>query len=70
MTMASSAGNLTYTYVYSGLGNLVGLIDDNASISGSANPNFGKEVVTYTYDAWGNVLSTTDNSGYNAGAAT
>ena len=68
MTMASAVGNLTYTYVYDGLGNLVGLIDDNASISGSANPNFGKEVVIYTYDAWGNVLSTTDNSGYNAGA--
>ena len=48
MTMATSAGNLTYAYVYDGLGNLVGLIDDNATINGSSNPNYGKEVVTYT----------------------
>jgi RHS repeat-associated protein len=69
MTMAvANVGNLTYTFVYDGLGNLVGMIDDNQTINAVTNPNFGKEVVTYTYDAWGNVLSTTDTSGYNAGA--
>jgi YD repeat-containing protein len=35
MKLASSAGDLTF--VYDGLGNLVGLIDDNQTINGSSN---------------------------------
>ncbi|RIV26394.1 hypothetical protein D2Q93_04280 [Alicyclobacillaceae bacterium I2511] len=44
-----------YSYLYDGLGQIVGLIDNST----------GQEVVTYTYDAWGNVIGHTDTSGLN-----
>ncbi|MCL6601187.1 MAG: hypothetical protein K6T81_21005, partial [Alicyclobacillus macrosporangiidus] len=46
-----------YGYVYDGLGNIVGLVDDTSSDS-----TYGTEVVKYTYDAWGNVLTHTDST--------
>ncbi|RIV26398.1 RHS repeat protein [Alicyclobacillaceae bacterium I2511] len=44
-----------YSYLYDGLGQIVGLIDNST----------GQEVVTYTYDAWGNVIGHTDSTGLN-----
>ena len=49
-----------YAYVYDGLGNIAGLVDDNP---GSAT--YGQEVVQFYYDAWGNVLSDTDETDFN-----
>ena len=58
MSMAQGGSWYTYAYVYDGLGQIVGLIDETP---GSAT--LGQEVATYTYDAWGNLLSHTDTSG-------
>ncbi|WP_218669692.1 DNRLRE domain-containing protein [Ferroacidibacillus organovorans] len=58
MSMAQGGSWYTYAYVYDGLGQIVGLIDETP---GSAT--LGQEVTTYTYDAWGNLLSHTDTSG-------
>ncbi|MCL6600748.1 MAG: hypothetical protein K6T81_18740 [Alicyclobacillus macrosporangiidus] len=46
-----------YGYVYDGLGNIIGLVDETSSDS-----TYGTEVVKYTYDAWGNVLAHTDST--------
>ncbi|MCL6600749.1 MAG: RHS repeat-associated core domain-containing protein [Alicyclobacillus macrosporangiidus] len=46
-----------YGYVYDGLDNIIGLVDDT-----STDSTYGTEVVTYTYDAWGNVLTHTDST--------
>ncbi|MCL6600922.1 MAG: hypothetical protein K6T81_19630 [Alicyclobacillus macrosporangiidus] len=46
-----------YGYVYDGLGNIIGLVDDT-----STDSTYGTEVVKYTYDAWGNVLTHTDST--------
>lgn len=58
ITVYVNGSPLTYAYVYDGLGNVVGLIDDNAAAA-----TYGQYVVAYNYDAWGNVTVSYDTSG-------
>ncbi|MCY0874814.1 MAG: hypothetical protein OWT28_00805, partial [Firmicutes bacterium] len=58
MSVSYDGALYTYGYVYNGLGEIVGLVDDTTGSS-----TLGQEVVTYAYDAWGNITSKTDSTG-------